>query len=179
MDELEREWVDSLWMEAAGPIGGEIAEDTLREARALIVAHMGDQTFDGRLSKVPVGCPLRIDFVNGSTLQGTVAHVLRDAVVMSSPSSWVVVPFHAIDSVHGVPIGIPNGSGDPAESWRSCVRRYLGLAVRVETVRTRPGEVGVLAWVGRDHVTIMCESGSVTVPWNSTVLINLPLGYDS
>ncbi len=170
-DDAKHREIERLWEEAAGRVQSDEDIDVLLEARGLMVAEMGDVTATDRRQAIDAGAPVHLGLRGGSWLQASVVCHFADHVLLASrarPRERIVVPEHAIIGFVDLPrvlhAEMPTGNAKD-ESWQSTLRGLLGHGITIEM-----GSVilaGQLSWVGRDHLTVDTERGSITCMWRA------------
>ena len=100
---------------------------------------------------------VKISFVGGHVVQGTVQDVYRDAVLIASDT--LVSLEHLVTVSGSLEDDFPLEVDEPLLSGRSVLRSWAGLSVSAMCV---DGQVraGMLRRVGADHVELKGESGT-------------------
>ena len=170
-DDASDHEIDRLWQEAAGRVQSDEDIDVLLEARGLMIAEMGDVTVDDRRGAMSQGSQVSLAIRGGTWLSGNAVSSAADHLVLDSrmrSSQRVVVPEHSIIAFADLPrvlhAEVPT-SRERRESWQTTLRNSLGKHVAVDMGAETLA--GTLTWVGRDHLTLDTERGSITCLWHA------------
>lgn len=159
--ELNAEHLNAAWLEAAGVVQSDQDADVRLEARGLMVAEMAEVEITERWLATRPGQLVRVLLRGGTWISGRIDIAAADHLVVAN-SSHLVLPRHAICAFSSLPRVLHHVPG-VSPSWRSTLRDHLARSI-VVTVESHTAQ-GRLTWVGRDHISIECEDGELTVPW--------------
>jgi hypothetical protein len=151
-DDPLRGWVDD---DLADRLAGEERVDIDLTAVDLTVAEWSRTSWLDRVRRA-AEAGLTLASVHGVRRVGRVEEVLVDGFVLVDATAQILVPAHAVQTLHGLPALVASGTPPRCRSCAGVLRSWavLGQAVTVRTVSAVQLS-GSLAIVGTDHLDLL------------------------